>query len=221
MGAGQRGQLPVHPRRNAQRRDVPAVTGHGRARPVGRQLQLLGRPGQRAAASTPPAGPAGCPGRLRRPAPPAATTRNRHTAPAAAPTLAPHPRAAPHTPPTDPAPAAPSTSHPPRCDAAPPPAHAQTPPVRTAAPAAARPPPGQTAARSPPPPLPARSCSVISVTGRSQRTSAGSRICWQGWPSAAGNTVRSTSCRPATSASAAASATASRSPDSRSTIGML
>src|ERR1700691_4020521 len=77
------------------------------------------------AASTPPEPLAGCPGRLRPPAPPAATARNRRTAPATAPTPAPDPPAVPRTPPTGPGPANLSTTRPPRYGAAPPPAHAQ------------------------------------------------------------------------------------------------
>ena len=45
--------------------------------------------------------------------------------------------------------------------------------------------------------------------------------CWYGWPPAAGKIVRSTSCRPITSRSAASSAAASTVPDSRTATGML
>ena len=45
--------------------------------------------------------------------------------------------------------------------------------------------------------------SATGVTGSCQSSPAGSSTCWYGWPPSAGKTVRSTSCRPATSASAA------------------
>ena len=74
--------------------------------------------------------------------------------------------------------------------------------------------------RYPPPPR-AGPASAAAVTGSSQPSSAMPRTRWYGCPSTAGNTVRSTSCRAITSASAASSAAASRSPSSRSATGLL
>ena len=130
--------------------------------------------------------------------------RSRRTAPAAAASRRRAAHAGPRRPRTGPGPAAPSTSRRWRCGARTQHQHVL---VR---PAVEQPGPDRHLRRQvegvprrlrrPRPAVPP------ATTGRPRRrqsSSAGSRICWYGSPSTAGNTVRSDSCRPITSRSAA------------------
>ena len=197
---GQRGQPGVHLGRDLQRHRVPAVAGRRRARPVGRAAPAPAAPPPARPATTPPAATAGCPGHRRRPAAPAARSRSRRTAPAAAPTPAPARPAARRTPPTGPGPGPRSTSRRWRCGAAPAPARA-----RPGATASSRARTGTCARqverlrRGP------RHRAGQVLLGAPRRSPAASparpapSTRWYGCPSAAGNTVRSTSCRAITS----------------------
>ena len=128
--------------------------------------------------------------------------------------------AAPRRPATGPGPASPSTSRRSPRDAAPAPARARPGRRPAAAPAPGSAPPGRTAPRRrPPPPRPGPARPPRHRQLPAQLAMPSTR--WNGCPSAAGKTVRSTSCRAITSPSAAPSAAVSSSPSRRSASGML
>ena len=116
--ARQRSQAVVKRRAKAHRNAVAAIARHRRTRPVGRQIELIGKTLPGPPSRTQAGGRSRCPGRPRRRAPRTATACSRHTAPAAAAGRAPARCSAPDRRPQDRAPAAPATSRRPRCGAA-------------------------------------------------------------------------------------------------------
>ena len=219
--AGQRRQPPRAPGRDLQRHRVTRggwAPAGGAGRPAA-PAPPASRPAP--AATTPPAAPARCPGRPDRPAAPAARSRNRRTAPAAAPSPAPGPRRR----------AAYAHRQVPRQDPGRPAIggdvmHHQHQHMLARGPAASsRARTGTSAARS-------NGSAAIPATTRGQvllghrghrqlpaQPPPGPGSAGTAARPSAGNTVRSTSCRPITSPSAASSAAASSSPSSRSASG--
>ena len=219
--ARQRQKTAVQFRRERERQTVAAMARHRRSRPVARQLDLLGKLFERAGPEGELARRSRSADRSPRPGPHAATACSRHIAPARPADRAPGRCGAPHRRAQGRAPAAPTTSRRPRCDAAAAAARAR---CRPSTNRCAR--SGSSPARSKPCCVAAARASesaaaLTAVTTSRGRAASASRISCRGTPSVSGKTVRRLSCRATRSPSAASRAAWSSAPVSRTASGIV